>query len=126
MLALKTVLTAHGISQAALARMVNLSSSTIAQLLNHEQWPTQPDPQTLKGLITEALADNNITVEAAMFEPVEVEAEASPTNLLLTQEGIDMLLRKQSLSPAAKAQFNLFRDPFANDINEAEIGRAHV
>ena len=120
MLALKAVLTAHGISQAALARGLNLSPAAIAQLLNHEQWPTQPDPQTLKGLITEALADNNITVEAAMFEPVEVEAEASPTNLLLTQEGIDMLLRKQSLSPAAKAQFNLFRDPFANDINEAD------
>jgi type II secretory pathway predicted ATPase ExeA len=31
-----------------------------------------------------------------------------------------MLLRKQTLSPAAKRHFNLFRDPFSDDVNEAD------
>lgn len=31
-----------------------------------------------------------------------------------------MLLRKQTLSPAAKKHFGLFRDPFQDDLNEAE------
>lgn len=120
MLALKAVLTSHGISQAKLARNINLSAATIAQLLNHEQWPTYPSPTQLKGLITEALLDLNITVDAAMFKPVAVEAKASPTSLPPNQEGIDMLLRKQCLSPQARKQFNLFRDPFSDDVNAAE------
>jgi len=31
-----------------------------------------------------------------------------------------MLLRKQTLSPKAKAHFKLFQDPFENDVQAAE------
>lgn len=120
MLALKAVLLANNISQAELARNINLSAATIAQLLNHEQWPTFPNKNQLQGQITEALADKDIAVDAAMFEPVVIEAKASPTISLPNQEAIDMLLRKQSLSPQARKQFNLFRDPFSDDVNDAE------
>jgi type II secretory pathway predicted ATPase ExeA len=117
MLALKTTLSDHGISQAALAKAIRLSPATIAQIINHNHWPKKPDPKQVKGLITEALADQNITVDAAMFKPVAAVDATAPK---LNEDTLDMLLRKQTLSPAARRHFNLFRNPFDNEITEAE------
>ena len=116
MLALKDVLRAEGISQAELSRAINLSSATVAQLLNHEQWPTEPNKNHLKGLITEALADKDIAVDAAMFEPAIIANLDAP---ILTEEVITMLLQKTGLSPKTKKHFGIFKDPFADDLNEA-------
>jgi len=118
MLALKAFLLKNKISQAFLARELELSNATIAQLLNHEQWPTSPDKASLIATITKALAAQDCTVTAALFEPVSVSLPAADTTP--NQEGIDMLLRKQSLSPAAKRHFSLFKDPFDNDLNDSE------
>lgn len=117
MLALKNLLQQHGISQAQLARELDVSPALVAQLLNHEKWPTSPDKSTLMGRITEALAARDITVDAVMFEAV-ADSE-SATFITPNQESIDMLLRKTALSQAARQHFNLFRDPFSNDVNEA-------
>lgn len=119
MLALKPYLKQHGISQAALARAVNLSPATIAQLLNHAIWPAMPGPVELKGLIVEALADRDVTLNERHFEPVPA-APTAETDNLLTEEVADMLLRKQTLSPQAKKQFALFRDPFTDDVQQPE------
>jgi type II secretory pathway predicted ATPase ExeA len=119
MLALKPELQRAGISQAHLARELNLSPALVAQLLNHEKWPTSPDKTTLKGRITEVLADLEFAVDAALFEPAPAVDAADAKNPL-TLEVHDMLLRKQTLSPAAKKHFGLFRDPFQDDLNEAE------
>lgn len=118
MLALKNLLLSNGISQAQLARDLGLSAALVAQLLNHEKWPTRPDKSTLMGKITEALADRDIAVDAAMFEAV-ADSE-SATFITPNQESIDMLLRKQPLSQAAKKHFGLFRDPFDDDVNDVE------
>lgn len=118
MLALKNLLLNHGISQAQLARDLGLSPALVAQLLNHEKWPTSPDKSTLMGMITDVLEGRGIAAPAAMFEPV---ADAmSETLVTPNQESIDMLLRKQTLTPAAKRHFSLFRDPFSDDVNDAE------
>lgn len=117
MLALKPLLQQHGISQAQLARELNVSAALVAQLLNHEKWPTSPDKDTLRGKITEVLADRDITVNAVMFEAVADESTAFVTP---NQEGMDMLLHKKRLSQAAKKHFGLFRDPFDDDINDVE------
>lgn len=119
MLALKPVLIEHGISQAALARSVNLSAATIAQLINHGQWPKTPDPKQLKALIIEALEYNDIAVSAALFKPIP-DSQPAAKDLTDPSEAIDMLLRKQTLTPAAKKHFALFRNPFDDDINDAE------
>lgn len=116
MLALKAVLARHGMSQAALARAINVSPATIAQLINHEQWPKTPDETQLKGRITEALADLDIVVDATLFKPLPV-VDATGT---LNEETLAMLLRKQTLSPAAKKHFNLFHNPFDDDVNDAD------
>lgn len=118
MLALKNLLLSNGISQAQLARDIDLSPALIAQLLNHEKWPASIDKNALIGRITDALADRNMTVEAVMFEAV-ADSE-SATFITPNQESIDMLLRKQTLTPAARKHFSLFRDPFSDDVNDAE------
>lgn len=114
MLALKRLLQQSGIGQATLARAVNLSPATIAQLLNKEIWPTSPAKNALQALIVEELADRDVAVTAAAFLSADMSA---PT---LTEEVMTMLLRKQSLSPAAKKHFSLFRNPFDDDVNDAE------
>jgi type II secretory pathway predicted ATPase ExeA len=117
MLALKAVLQKRAVPQARLARLVKVSPATIAQLLNHEIWPTNPPRDVLQTSITEVLAARNIAVTPAHFEPVPVAGETE--NNTNAPEGMDMLLRKQTLSPQARKHFGLFRDPFDNDVTEA-------
>lgn len=126
MLALKPFLQQHGITQAKLADTVGVSPATIAQLLNHEQWPTMPTRDELILSITAALLHNgNRDIDKSLFEPVPTAPTAgtenehvADTTQTLTEEVADMLLRKQTLSPAAKKQFGLFRDPFTDDVQE--------
>ncbi|MDI1278055.1 AAA family ATPase [Methylobacter sp.] len=119
MLALKPVLQSAGISQADLARAVELSPATIAQLLNKEIWPTTPDKTALQARISLVLSANGIEFNPQLFEPVST-ASTADTEITMTSEVLDMLLRKQTLSPAAKKHFGLFRDPFSDDVNEAD------
>jgi type II secretory pathway predicted ATPase ExeA len=129
MLALKPLLQQHGISQSALARAVNLSPAAIAQLLNKEIWPANPPPEQLKLTITAVLAANDIRVNAGIYESVpsvgadeteEMVRKAYPTFETDITLETDMLLRKQSLAPQTRKHFNLFRDPFDNDVAAAE------
>jgi type II secretory pathway predicted ATPase ExeA len=124
MLALKQVLTDHGISQAALAREVGLDSSTINVLLNHEKWPVNPPRAALQAAIEAALTAKGVAVTSAMFEPaVSVDAEpadCSTGQSIAQHQEIDMLLRKQTLSPQARKHFGLFRDPFSDDVQKAD------
>jgi len=130
MLALKNLLQQHGIAQAALARAVGVSPATIAQLLNKHIWPGTPCREELEGAITEWLFWE-VKMQAPvdhLFEPVPTVRAAGTENETtvvqeqqpLTEEVQDMLLRKQTLTPAAKRHFALFRDPFSDDVNEAE------
>ncbi|MEC4750027.1 AAA family ATPase [Methylomicrobium sp. Wu6] len=116
MLPLKALLKTKGVVQARLGRLVGVSPATIAQLVNHGIWPTNPPRDALQASITAVLTAKNIAVKPAHFEPVPVagETENNPN----APEGIDMLLRKQTLSPQARKHFGLFRDPFDNDVQE--------
>jgi len=117
MLPLKALLQQKGMSQARLARKVKLSPATIAQLLNKGIWPTNPPRDALQASITAVLTAKGIAVSAAHFEPAPIAEDAEKNHN--AQEGIDMLLRKQTLSPQARKHFGLFRDPFDNDVTEA-------
>ena len=128
MLALKRYLLAHGISQASLARDVGVSPATMAQLLNHEQWPSTPTRSDLQQSIDVALmrmglaGPFNALYEAVSTAPTAETANENADNATptLTEEVADMLLRKQTLSPQAKKQFGLFRDPFTDDVQDPE------
>jgi type II secretory pathway predicted ATPase ExeA len=120
MLALKLLLQQHGISQADLARAVNLSPAAISLLLNKEIWPANPPKDALQASLTAELAARGIEVKASIFEPVLLTAETEKQTEHPLDEDRDMLLRKQSLAPQTRKHFNLFRDPFDNDVAAAE------
>jgi len=118
MLALKPALQSAGISQSLLARRVNVRKATLARLLNHQVWPNKPDQHTLKAALVIELNALNFAVDDQHFEVVDAAGTVSTTDL--DQETYDMLLRKQTLSPQARQQFSLFRDPFDNDVIESD------
>ncbi len=128
MLALKRYLQAKGISQARLAGDIGVSPATVAQLLNHEQWPSTPARDDFQQSIEMALmrmglaGPFNALYEAVPTAPTVETANENADNAAptLTEEVADMLLRKQTLSPQAKKQFGLFRDPFTDDVQEPD------
>jgi type II secretory pathway predicted ATPase ExeA len=124
MLALKGLLSSRRVSQAELARAVNLSPATIAQLVNKEIWPTNPTRDALQASITAELAARNIEVLPSHFEPIPAVDAALSDELtgrtIPSPLEIIMLLRKQSLTQAARKHYSLFRDPFNEDVGDAE------
>ncbi|WP_433886092.1 ExeA family protein [Pseudomonas vranovensis] len=117
MLKLKQVLQDVGQRQAALAESLKLSSATVAQLLNHGQWPRSLDKDELQARISVFLVDagaNDADIANA-FDEVDLPC-ANTADPALSQEpsGEDetMLLPKQTLLPTTRKVFSLFRDPF--------------
>ncbi|WP_025129697.1 ExeA family protein [Pseudomonas sp. PH1b] len=117
MLKLKQILQGVGRPQAALAESLSLSEATIAQLLNHGQWPRSLDSAELQGRIRVFLTESgaNDADIANAFEEVDLPC-ANTADPALNEEpsGEDepMLLPKQTLQPNTRKAFGLFSDPF--------------
>lgn len=116
---LKPLLANLNRGQAALARAMKLSPATIAQLINHGQWPKSLDQDELWGRISDWLYENGAQDSdiAALEEEMgpartNAQAPATPENHEETQECPDMLMAKQVLRPDTKRAFGLHRDPF--------------
>ncbi|PMY40081.1 MULTISPECIES: ExeA family protein [Pseudomonas] len=117
MLKLKQVLQGVGRPQAALAESLSLSEATVAQLLNHGQWPRSLDSDELQGRIrvflTEAGANDADIANA--FEEVDLPCANTADPAQVNEpsgEDEPMLLPKQTLQPNTRKAFGLFRDPF--------------
>ena len=117
MLALKRVLQQAGIAQAELARALGISEATMAQLLNHHVWPSKPGRELLTSRIELELKKAGVPWNVGLIEIVPAVLAASDKTITL--EETTMLLRKTSLSPAAKQHFKLFKSPFDEDVQEA-------
>ncbi len=119
MLKLKQILQVVGRPQAALAESLSLSEATIAQLLNHGQWPRSLDSDELQGRIRVFLSESgaNDADIANAFEEVDLPC-ANTADPALNEEpsGEDepMLLPKQTLQPNTRKAFGLLRDPFSD------------
>ncbi|PAV10382.1 hypothetical protein CBG25_02210 [Arsenophonus sp. ENCA] len=114
MLKLKTLLQQHNLTQAALARELDLSEATLAQIVNHHQWPKQ-GADALKQRIRAWLSDQGIAADDC-FDGVTSggkEKRTPPSN-----EEDTMLLKKQVLLPATKKHFGLFRAPFDERLSQ--------
>lgn len=99
---LQAILQQHNVSQAWLAEQVGVSAATINLIVKYQQFPTKPKRAVLVEAITAALKTKGIEALENLFPSKTLE--------------IDMLLRKQQLSPEARKAFGLFKDPFANDV----------
>ena len=128
-LKLKALLKRLGIKQAVLARSIGISAGTMADILNWGFKPTK-DWDKVRSSIEEELRKHGV-IESMIAQSFEHRARAPKQNAQggnlehLNEaspnlEGYDMLLRKQTLTPAAKKQFALFRDPFIDDVQAAD------
>ncbi|MDH0894387.1 MULTISPECIES: AAA family ATPase [unclassified Pseudomonas] len=129
---LKTVLWRLNISQSQLAASLEkdngepLSQSTIAQLVNHGQWPKTLSREPLERKIKELLFAKGANDEDIrdLFEMKETDAAvlagraASVPSNANSNESDYMLLRKNTLTGQAKAHFQLPRDPFTDEMQE--------
>ncbi|HGN1705175.1 TPA: AAA family ATPase [Providencia rettgeri] len=115
MLRLKEVMKEHQISQQILATAAGISQPAIAQLVNHGKWPKQHTEQ-VRQRICEFL-DNHELDSAEVFNEVSPQTNDSDTSALDSTKSEDetMLLAKQVLLPATKKHFGLFRDPFSDE-----------
>jgi type II secretory pathway predicted ATPase ExeA len=142
----KGLLAWHGYSQAKIARRLDLSPGTFADLLNHGKWPV--GRPTLRQEIAHMLygfADTDGTSRANADTAV-AKLGTPPANHGSTRQNArrdsarrstaqgtgpgaipstkpeketDMLLQKQTLAQATRRHFGMGADPFANDIAEA-------
>lgn len=136
MLKLKGLLRYHNLRQADLARGVRLSSALIAQVINHDIWPKTIQRVDLEQRIVDWLKGFDITGMQIVdiFEPESIAAAAKKAAVRVRpcarrpdcfynhqSQEINMLLRKQTLTPKAKSAFGLLRDPFGDPRNSDEL-----
>lgn len=134
---LKHLMIKLGMKQAPTARTIGISAGTFADIVNWGKWPITNE-KALKAQIDYLLKEagagqQELRLAYTPYDEVKhhefyyatkKNAQGShPERLIetpLTKEGYDMLLRKQTLAPAAKKQFALFRDPFMDDVQAAD------
>lgn len=117
MLKLKGILQGVGQPQAALAQSLRLSSASVAQLVNHNLWPRKLNGDELRGRIRTFLSVSGVNDAAIasafdVVDQLDVDAEVPAVVQEMSKEDDLMLLPKQTLQPATRKAFGLFRDPF--------------
>jgi len=122
-LKLKDVLAGLRLQQKALAKALDLSTASVAQLVNHNQWPKSLSADSIKEKVQGFLREHGASQQAIdtafeIAEPARCSASAPQGDFQSMEEA--MLLRRQGLYPAAKKHFGLFRDPFADDVQSHE------
>lgn len=145
MLRLKNILKDFGIRQRLLAERLGVSDALVSELMNHGKWPKSLPREKLEPKIRDFLKEKAVPDDVAVraFEelsPGELEqqlldAMTSKTKApsgssrkgpgATTQNSPDedepMLLRKHTLTPAAKRQFGIFGDPFSEVTRATDV-----
>ncbi|MGI0658047.1 AAA family ATPase [Pseudomonas aeruginosa] len=125
---LKRLLDKVGIRQAHLARDLGISPGTLADLVNHGKWPKKNTAE-LRAAITDRLRHagaDTAQIDRALQPAQPKDAAERPTTAPTSsatsstaEKETDMLLQKQTLTPAARAHFQFTADPFKNDVTQA-------
>ncbi len=112
MLSLKQTLTAVGAKQAHLARALGISTGTLADLVNHHQWPRTTSQEELQHKTRLFLQERGANDEQLARAFDEVRAPCGNTALFETAVEEQMLLRKQYVLPQTRQHFRLRAVPF--------------
>ena len=127
MSALKQLLKQHDLTQSSLCKPLGVSTATVNLFINHGLCPKKRAAE-FKAQIIELLQSKGIAPE-----DIHNALDADQSHTLNDQAldcGIDsttqpeeeqlMLLRKQTLTPAAKKNFKLFKNIFTESIRSSE------
>lgn len=109
---LKEHLTAIGQSQAELAAAVQTSTATVSLIIRHNRWPRR-GAAGLKERISAFLKANGTD---GNFD----ETPTAPLSKPNQDKDEEMLLRKSTLTQAARQAFGLVRDPFNDEMASSE------
>ncbi len=109
--------TGRGSPSIGLGRVAESQRRSVAQLLNHSQWPRSLDCDELQGRIRLFLTESgaNDADIANAFEEVDLPCANTADPAQMNEpsgEDEPMLLPKQTLQPNTRKAFSLFRDPF--------------
>lgn len=122
-LPLKALLAECGMSQAQFARRIGVSAGTLSDLINWHRTPRSCWQQLAQAIERELqqLGVDSLRAQSALHQPSAAEPQPNPqpNPQPQPQQETDVLLSKQSLTAAARAHFELPRDPFNNDIATA-------
>lgn len=128
MSALKQLLKQNSIAQSSLCKPLGVSTATINLFVNHGQRPKK-NPEQFQSLFTEILEAKGIAadqIQQALKTASNTENDLSsascardPLDAATPLEEQLMLLRKQTLTPAAKKNFKLFKNIFTENIRSS-------
>ena len=127
-LRLKSILAAACIKQGTLASAVGLSRPALNSLINHDVLPATYDRAAVMAAITAYLRDACAPWHdwPKQEEPPCVNTAAptspqDPATNAISDEELQMLLRKQTLTPQARRHFGLVADPFADPTSAEQV-----
>lgn len=102
-----------GKSYTAAAAEIGCSKTALVNAVVHGKWPKK-DAALLREKLRQYFETNGADIPAGLRNP-----ETAPATHPKESEDNDMLLRKATLTQAAKQHFGLFKDPFNDEIREA-------
>lgn len=123
MSALKQLLKQNGIAQSSLCKPLGVSTATVNLFVNHGQRPKK-NPEQFQSLFTEILEAKGIAADQIQqalktASNTENDQASDPLDAATPLEEQLMLLRKQTLTPAAKSHFKLFKNIFTENIRSS-------
>ena len=117
--ALRQILHAQKLSIATVANAVQCSRPMMSQIINHGQWPKKNADQ-LRLRITDFLQQKGADIPASLLQQTGTAPALNQSTQSTDRKDDEMLLRKSTLTQAARQHFGLPRNPFADEIQTAE------
>lgn len=125
MSALKQLLKQNSIAQSSLCKPLGVSTATVNLFVNHGQRPKK-NPEQFQSLFTEILEAKGIAADQIQQALTTALTHTNNDQALDSERAVDpsedeqlMLLRKQTLTPAAKKNFKLFKNIFTENIRSS-------
>ncbi|ENX58179.1 MULTISPECIES: ExeA family protein [Acinetobacter] len=126
MSALKQLLKQHNVAQSSLCKPLGVSTATVNIFVNHGQRPKK-NPDQFQSKFIELLEAKGIGSDQISQALTTAQTHTNNDQALDSECAADpsedeqlMLLRKQTLTPAAKKHFKLFKNPFTENIRSSD------
>lgn len=121
---LKQLLKQHDIAQSSLCKPLGVSTATVNIFVNHGQRPKKNPEQFQSNFIeileTKGIAADQIHQALKTASNSDNDQASDPLDAATPLEEQLMLLRKQTLTPAAKRNFKLFKNIFTESIRGSD------